>query len=145
MEIKRFAAVRAALGPALALVLALALAACVTAPPPAPPPLVVHAVPHKPPAPLDWFHRQLAMARHARATHLPRSDTAGAQLAYYAVMLPACGHIAKVGPEAYRARCRAIVQRASDAAAAAAMGPACPDDEHDDSADDPAQVTACSD
>ncbi len=138
MNIDRFAA----------LFLLATLAACATAPPPRPPPPpphVTHAVPRKPPAPLDWFHRQLAMARHARAVHLPHSDVAGAQRAYFSVMLPACAHIAHAGPEAYRARCRAIVARASDAAAAAAAGPPCPDDEHDDSADSPAQVTACSD
>ena len=123
------------------------LAACATTPPPPPPPPqhVTHAVPHKPPAPLDWFHRQLAMARHARHVHLPASDTAGAQRAYYAVLLPACAHVAKAGPEQYRARCRAIVQRAADASAAANAGPACPDDDHDDSTDPTAQVTACSD
>ncbi len=124
------------------------LAACATpapAPPAAPTPHVTRAVPRKPPAPLDWFYRQLALARHARAVHLPHSDAAGAQRAYYAVLLPACAHVAHSGPEAYRARCRAIVARASDAAAAAAAGPPCPDDDHDDSADAPAQVTACSD
>ncbi len=121
------------------------LAACATTPPSPPPPRVTHALPHRPPAPLDWFHRQLALARHARATHLPPGDTAGAQRAYYAVMLPVCAHVAKAGPALYRARCSAIVARASDAAAAAAAGPPCPDDDHDDSADSPAQVTACSD
>ena len=124
----------------------LCVSACATQPPPAPPPrAVIKTVPHKPPAPLDWFHRQLAMARHARATHQPRSDKLGAQHAYEAVMLPACARVAKKGPEAYRARCRTIVARAADEAVSAAAGPACPDDDHDDSGDAAAQVTACSD
>ena len=134
MSITRFAA----------LSLLATLAACATTPP-TPPPHVTHAAPHKPPAPLDWFHRQLALAKHARHVHLPASDIAGAQRAYYAVLLPACAHVAKAGPDQYRARCRAIVSRAADASAAANEGPACPDDDHDDSADPTAKITACSD
>jgi hypothetical protein len=128
----------------LALAAPLALAGCVAAPPPPPPPVVAHAAPHPPPKPLDWFHRQLALARHAKLTHLPVGDAAGAQRAYYAVMVPVCGRVAASGPAQYRARCRAIIQRASDAAALATANPPC-DDDHDDSGDTEAQITACSD
>jgi hypothetical protein len=94
--------------------------------------------------PLDWFHRQLAAAHRAKISHLPRGDSAGAQRAYYAVMLPVCGQVAKSGPAQYRARCQALVLRASNAAAAAAYNPPC-DDDHDDTGDTPAEITACSD
>jgi hypothetical protein len=128
----------------LPLGLALAAASCAAPPPPAPPALVAHAPPHPAPKPPDWFHRQLALARHARLAHLPVGDTAGAQRAYFAVMVPVCGRVAANGPAQYRARCRSIIQRASDAAAAATANPAC-DDDHDDSGDTQAQITACSD
>ena len=126
--------------------LAAAVAAC--AAPPARPPITA-SVPARPrpvpkPKPLDWFHRQLAAAHRARISHLPRGDTAGAQRAYDAVMLPVCGQVVKSGPAQYRARCQALMLHASNAAAAAAYNPPC-DDDHDDSADTPAQITACSD
>jgi hypothetical protein len=128
----------------LALAGVLALAGCATPPTAPPPPTVAHAAPHAAPKPLDWFHRQLALAQKARATHLPVGDAVGAQRAYYAVMVPVCGRVAASGPAQYRPRCRAIIQRASDAAAAATANPAC-DDDHDDSGDTQAQITACSD
>jgi hypothetical protein len=123
--------------PRFALAATLILASCVAAPPPAPPPAAAHAAP-------DWFHQQLALARKARLAHLPVGDAAGAQRAYYAVMVPACGRVASSGPAQYRARCRIIIQHASDAAAAATANPPC-DDDHDDSGDTQAQITACSD
>jgi hypothetical protein len=95
------------------------------------------------PAP-DWFHRQLAAAHHARITHVPPGDKAGAQRAYDAIMVPACGKIAASGPAKYRAQCRTMVQRANDAAAALAESPTCRDDS-DDAPETAAQVTACSD
>jgi hypothetical protein len=129
-----------------ALVVALCLAGCATR-------QTLQSVPqshtagipaHQAAAPLDWFHRQLAAARHARITHLPVGDTAGAQRAYYSVMIPVCGQVAKGGPDKYRARCRAIIYQATTNAAAAAAGPPCADDK-DDSGESPAQITACSD
>ncbi len=119
-----------------------ALSACTTqvAPPsPRPPVVVRHA-----PAPPDWFHHELALARHARANHLPVGDTLGAQRAYYAVMLPACQHVAKSGPEKYRARCLAMSRHAAADAAAANDDFSCEPD-HDDSQDSQAEKTACND
>jgi hypothetical protein len=126
--------------------LALTVAACAAPPAPAP---IAASLPARPrpvpkPKPLDWFHRQLAAAHRAKISHLPRGDSAGAQRAYYAVMLPVCGQVAKSGPAQYRARCQALVLRASNAAAAAAYNPPC-DDDHDDTGDTPAEITACSD
>jgi hypothetical protein len=99
---------------------------------------------HPAPVPPDWFHRQLAEARRAKIGHLPPGDSVGALRAYYAVMVPVCEHVAKAGPAKYRARCRSLIERASNAVAAAAYNPPC-DDDHDDSDDTPAQITACSD
>jgi hypothetical protein len=100
--------------------------------------------PHHAVAPPDWFHRQLALARQARAVHLPAGDKPGAQRAYFAVMVPACGRIASAGPDKYRARCRALVNQATTDSAAANAGPAC-DEDRDDSGQTPAQIAACSD
>jgi hypothetical protein len=124
------------------LILVLAMAGCAAPPPPVA--RAPSAAVRPRPAPPDWFHRQLAAARKAKMSHLPPGDAAGAQAAYNAVMLPVCAQVAKAGPDKYRARCRALVARASDAAAAAAYNPPC-DDDHDDSGDSPAQITACSD
>ena len=129
------------------LCLCLAFAGCAgPAPPPAPQAIArppAQKVPHPKAAP-DWFHRQLALAHHARVTHLPPGDKAGAQRAYDAVILPACTKIAASGPAKYRAQCRAMVQRAASTASALAESPACQDDSSDapETAD---QVTACSD
>ncbi len=120
--------------------LAFGLSACSTsAPPPRPPqPQAQH---HVPP---DWFHRELALARHARMTHLPPGDTAGAQRAYYKVMLPACQRVAKSGPDKYRARCKALTDHAAADAAAANNDFDCMPDQ-DDSQASQAEKTACND
>ncbi len=131
--------IRRPLIPLIVLAAGVGLAGCVTQAPPPPTPVAV-----APPPPPDWFHRELALARHARAAHLPASDIAGAQRAYFAVMVPVCGKVAANGPVKYKARCKAIIDRATTDAANANAGPPC-DDEHDDSADTPAQITACSD
>ena len=110
---------------AAALAAALSLSACVTAPPPPPPPHHAAAVPP------DWFHQKLALARHARTKH-----------AYYAIMAPVCEHVAKSGPDKYRARCKILIENASIAATKAAETPPCDDDDRHDT---PAQITACSD
>src|SRR5580692_9798712 len=96
------------------------LAACAPAPPP---PVVAHAAPKPSPAaaPPDWFHRQLALARHARVAFVPHGDQAGAQLAYYKVMVPACQHVMKSGPEKYHGRCVALLHHATTAQAADAV------------------------
>ncbi len=124
------------------LAFAAALAACsVTTPP----------VSHGPSQPIvkrqaapDWFHHELALARHAKATHLPPGDPLGAQRAYYAIMLPACQRVARTGPEKYRARCLALSRHAAADAAAANDDFSCESD-HDDSQDSQAAKTACSD
>ena len=140
--------IRRPLLPIIALVAGVGLTGCVEqAPPPSRPAVSIpqhHAVVQRAITPPDWFHRQLALARHARATHLPAIDSNGAQRAYFAVMLPVCSKVAANGPVKYQARCKAIVDRATTDAANANAGPPC-DDEHDDSADTPAQITACSD
>jgi len=128
----------------------LALAAC-TAPAP-PPPQIVRAAPAKPPP--DYYHRQLQLARNARAEHRPKQDKAGAQHAYYAIMLPACEHIENAGPDKYRPRCKLLIARATAKpappgapaahAATTESEPPC-DDDRDDSQETPAQITACSD
>jgi hypothetical protein len=127
------------------------LAGCAPSVPPRP---VVAQVPpqlHVAASPPDWFHRELARARHARVAHVPHGDQVGAQRAYYQVMVPACRRVARSGPDKYRARCAALVQHEATASAAdaAAIMPAPDDfscnDERDDSRDDPARVTACSD
>ena len=126
------------------------LAACAPA---TPPPVVAHVAPRANTAapPPDWFHRQLALARHARVTFTPHADQTGAQLAYYKVMVPACQHVIKSGPDKYHARCVALLHHANMAAVADAakiLPPpddfACNDD-HDDGNDPPALVTACND
>jgi hypothetical protein len=94
--------------------------------------------------PPDWFHRELALARHARATHLPIGDKAGAQRAYYAVMLPACRKVAQSGPDKYRARCQSLASHAAADAAAANDDFSCMDD-HVDTGDTQAEKTACND
>jgi len=95
--------------------------------------------------------RWLALARHARVAFVPQGDQAGAQLAYYKVMVPACQHVMKSGPDKYHGRCVALLRHATTAAVADAaeiLPPpddfACNDD-RDDSNDPTAQVTACSD
>ncbi|MEJ0046177.1 MAG: hypothetical protein WDN04_08710 [Rhodospirillales bacterium] len=67
------------------------MAACAPSAPPQQP--VTHDQPkaHVVPAPPDWFHRELALANHARRVHAPHGDLLGAQRAYYQVMVPACG------------------------------------------------------
>jgi hypothetical protein len=101
----------------------------------------VRAAPAKPPP--DYYHRQLQLARNARAEHRPKQDTAGAQHAYYAIMLPACEHIEKSGPDKYRPRCKILIARATAHAATPISEPPC--DDRDDSQETPAQITACSD
>ena len=122
---------------------ALCVAACATTPQPPPPPRPVATAPRHV-TPPDWFHRELALARHARKSHLPPSDTKGAQHAYYSVMLPACERVAKSGPDKYRARCRALTEHATTAATLANDDFDCKD-EQDDSRDSQAEKTACSD
>lgn len=127
-----------------------ALAACSPA---VPPPVVAHAAP-KPrsaaPAP-DWFHRELALARQAKGAFVPHGDQASAQLAYYKVMVPACQHVVKSGPDKYRGRCVALLHHATMAEAADSVKILPPpddfacNDERDDSNDPITQVTACSD
>ena len=137
--------IRRPLLPLILLAAGVGLAGCVAqAPLPPKPVAVAVAPPHRVTAPPDWFHRELAQARRARATHLPAADSAGAQRAYFAVMVPVCGKIAANGPAKYQARCKAIVDRATTDAANANAGPPC-DDAHDDSGDSPAEITACSD
>jgi hypothetical protein len=82
---------------------------------------------------------------------MPHGDQSGAQLAYYKVMVPACQHVMKSGPDKYHGRCVALLRHATTAAVADAaeiLPPpddfACNDD-RDDSNDPTAQVTACSD
>ena len=110
--------------------IAMALAAC-TGPAPAPPQVSRAALVKPPP---DWYHRQLALARNARAEHRPKQDTAGAQYAYYAIMLPACEHIEKSGPNKYRPRCKILIAKATAhrSAPVTSIGPPC--DDRDDSA-----------
>jgi hypothetical protein len=127
------------------------LAGC--APAIAPRPVVAQQQPkpHAPAAAPDWFHRELSLARHARVTFVPHGDQVGAQRAYYKVMVPACHRVAQSGPAKYRAQCSVLLRHAAAASAAdaAALAPAADEfscnDDHDDSRDDPAQVTACSD
>jgi hypothetical protein len=128
----------------------LALAGCAAPAPPAPV-AATHqvAVPHHAAPPADWFHRQLALARHARAVHLPVGDRTGAQRAYFAVMVPACGRIASSGPDKYRPRCKALISQATtdsvDANTAPANAAPLCDQDRDDSGQTPSQITACSD
>jgi hypothetical protein len=115
--------------------LAAGVAGCATqVPPPAP---AVRVAPKKP----DWFHQQLALARRARAAHVPHSDAAGAQLAYNRVMIAACTHVAAAGPEKYRARCFAYTQRPVKPVADDSL--ACSDE--DDTYETTAEIKACSD
>ena len=132
----------------LQLAAAIGLASCATSPPPPPPGATTHTHAAAP-AP-DWFHRQLAAARYARSHHQPATDTRGARKAYLAIMLPACERVAKSGPDKYRSRCRGILNPpvATTTLPAKTLAPpvdqSC-DLDRDDSADAPAQVTACSD
>jgi len=125
------------------------LAGCAASPPPA---VTAPAPPktHVSPAP-DWFHRQLALAQHARTAFVPHGDQAGAQRAYYKVMVPACQRVDQSGLDKYRARCAALVRHAAAAAAADAVAIIPPpddfscNDDRDDSHDDQSQVKACND
>ena len=94
----------------LSLIFAVALAGCVVPPPPAPPKPA--PVAHRA-APPDWFQQQLAEARQARASHLPKTDTAGAEADYDRVVRAACTHVAISGPEKYQARCATILKPAT--------------------------------
>jgi hypothetical protein len=118
----------------------LAIASC--ARPPLPP-QTSHAGTPKPVAKADWFHRELALARRARADHRPSQDLIGAQRAYYAIMVPVCQSVEKSGPERYLSRCRTIIANARLPKISPSSYPACA--ESDDSKETPAQVTACSD
>jgi hypothetical protein len=124
--------------------LAFGMASCAAPPPPPKTAVQTSPRPHAPPAPPDWFHRELSLARHARLAHLPHSDTAGARQAYNAVMVPACRHVEQAGPDKYRARCTGLIQHATAAAPPARDDFSCNDD-HDDSHDDVASIAACSD
>lgn len=91
---------------------ALLLASC-AAPPPPPPPAPIALVKPRPvvrAAPSDWFQEQLQAARAARASHLPKSDVAGAQLAYDRAVRNACTRVALSGPDKYRARCEPLLR-----------------------------------
>ena len=125
----------------LAVVL-LTLAGCMASSPPKP--AVVSTKPRPVPTPPDWFHRELALARHARLSHTPHSDTAGAQAAYYAVMVPACARVVKSGPAKYRARCATLAEHAASPTPQIMDEFPCNSD-HDDSADTPEEKTACND
>jgi hypothetical protein len=75
--------------------------------------------------------------------HQPAKDAAGAQHAYDAIMIPACERVSKSGPDRYLARCKILIARASVHALTRTAAPPC--DDHDDSFDTPAQITACND
>ena len=60
--------------------------------------------------PPDWFHRQLTAARAAKRAHQPKTDTAGAQMAFDDVMRTACTRAALAGPGKYPARCDAVLR-----------------------------------
>jgi len=122
-------------------VLSIGLASCAVLEPG--PRQVVPAPAPRASAPPDWFHHEIALARHARVVHQPTQDTAGAQRAYDAIMVPACARVSKSGPDKYRARCKILIARASAHAVTPAATPPC--DDHDDSFDTPAQITACND
>lgn len=107
------------------------IAGCAERPEPgpvAPPPAVARVQPP------DWFHRQLAAARAAKAAHEPKSDRLGAQLAYDNVMHTACAQAALAGPGKYPARCDAILKPPSEQA-----------DRCSGDSDDPAVERECSD
>jgi hypothetical protein len=133
----------------------LALAWCLAGCASSPPPQVAAPTPPKPhlssTAAPDWFHRQLARAQHARTAFVPHGDQAGAQRAYYTVMVPACQRVGKSGPDKYRARCAALLRHAAAASAADAVAIIPPpddfscNDDRDDSHDDPSLIKACSD
>ena len=120
--------------PAVAAILA--MAGCVTPPPPPPPSKPVAPVARRAP-PLDWFQQQVAAARQARATHMPKADTAGAQADYDGAMRAACTRVALSGPEKYQARCAALLRQSQPAAAE--PWPC------DDASTDPATLHACND
>jgi len=94
-------------------------------------------------APFDWFHHEIVPARRARMTHQPTQDAIGAQHACDVIMVPTCERVSKSGPDQYRARCKILIARASAHALTPARIPPC--DDHDNSFDTPAQITACSD
>jgi hypothetical protein len=93
--------------------------------------------------PLDLFRRELALARRARAEHLPSPDKAGARQAYYAIMVPACERVERLGPDKYRAGCKILNGKATSLAPPSAGYPAC--DDRDDSQQSAAEITACVD
>jgi hypothetical protein len=119
---------------------ALGVASCSA---PAQQPQALRAPAAKPAPEADWFHRELALARLARAGHRPSQDVIGAQREYYAIMVPACESVEKSGPEIYKQRCRTIIANARSPKTSHAGYPACA--EHDDSKETPAEITACSD
>ncbi len=123
-----------------AALLATAVAACAAPPPP---PVVARPPAAKPAPVADWFHRELALARHAKAEHRPPTDKIGADHAYYAIMIPACEHVAKLGPDKYRPRCKILLAKATAHPLPPIRDPVC--DDHDDSQDSPADITTCSD
>ena len=123
-----------------AAILTIGITACAT--PPQHP--VMARPPKAKPAPVaDWFHRELTLARHARAEYRPTTDKIGAAHAYYAIMIPACEHVAKAGPDEYRPRCKILLAKATAHPHAPIRDPVC--DDHDDSQDSPADITTCSD
>lgn len=78
---------------------------------PRPAPLPARPIAARPAAQPDWFQQQLVAARQARVTHLPKSDTAGAQAAYDGVVRAACVRVALSGPPKYQARCAAVLKQ----------------------------------
>lgn len=86
--------------------------------------------------PPDWFHQQLAAARAARRAHQPKTDTAGAQLAYDNVMRTACTQAALAGPGKYPVHCNTILHPMPTQSSV---------DPCDGTADDPAAEIACND
>jgi hypothetical protein len=122
-------------------ILPFGLASCM-----APPPVATRApVAKSVPAP-DWFHRELARARRAKADHRPSQDAAGALHAYYAILLPACDRVEKSGPDKYRPRCKILIAKAARPASPALPAASyAPCDDRDDSLQSAAEITACSD
>jgi hypothetical protein len=86
--------------------------------------------------PPDWFHQQVVAARAARQAHQPKTDRAGAQLAYDEVMRMACTQAALAGPGKYPARCDAVLRPIFDPS---------PTDPCVGNTDDPITQTECND
>jgi hypothetical protein len=117
----------------------LLLAGCAAPEVPSPvakPPTPSHAASR--PVPLDWFQQQLVAARAAQRSYTPKSDKEGAQAAYDQVMRNACGRVVLSGPDKYKPRCNALLERPVSAPQ--------PDPfKCDSDPDSPADIVACND